>query len=548
MTGNLLGDRYELVRRIGTGGMAEVWEAVDRSLGRRVAVKLLHVHLAEDDSILARFRSEAQSAARLTHPGIVAIYDTVTTPTTDAIVMELVEGRDLRSILDERGTLATDDAIEVAIQVANALGHAHDHGIVHRDIKPANVIVRPDRRIKLSDFGIAKALGDTTMTDSGSLIGTVRYLAPEQIQGDRVDGRTDLYALSTVLYEMLCGEVPFSAQDLVGAMDRLRRDAPRARRLRPDLDPELDDFLARGLARDPADRPPDAATYAASLRALRRGDKTVVSPPVSASPPAATRPEPRPDPATPTPPESIPIRPAPQPPTAKHLRQRKRSVLQLVWPLIALILMGAALVTVWLLLRPAGESVGERIQSSTSSEAPDTDDGSTTTESTTTEPDSTVTTTTTTTTTTSTVPPFVGGVRARAFDPLGDGDEHGDIAGRALDDDPETFWYTERYVTRDLGGLKEGVGIVVEFEDPVDAEGLRIAANNEGWAARVYAGGADAASLDDWGAPLGAFESLGTDATLRFDRTTTSAILVWITDLGDGDEPIRLELTEITLL
>ncbi|MGI9605067.1 MAG: protein kinase domain-containing protein, partial [Acidimicrobiales bacterium] len=270
MAGRRLGDRYELVKRVGTGGMAEVWEAVDTSLGRNVAIKLLHRHLAEDPAVLTRFRTEAQAAARLTHPGIVAIYDTVSDEDgTDAIVMELVDGQDLRTILDARRSLAVNDVIEVAMQLANALAQAHESGIVHRDIKPANVLVRPDRRVKLSDFGIAKALGSTTHTETGSVVGTMKYLAPEQIDGSPVDGRTDLYALTTVMFEMLCGQVPFDAQDLAAAMSRVSRDAPRARSVRPDLSPALDEFLARGLARDPNDRPADATTFAAELAAVR---------------------------------------------------------------------------------------------------------------------------------------------------------------------------------------------------------------------------------------------------------------------------------------
>lgn len=595
VSGRLLADRYELIARIGAGGMAEVWEAIDHSLGRRVAVKMLHPHLAADKTVLSRFRSEAQAAARLTHPAIVGIYDTVTTNDTDAIIMELVDGRDLRTILDERPTLAAADAVEVGIQLAGGLAHAHQNGIVHRDVKPANILVRPDRRVKLSDFGIAKALDQTSHTESGSLVGTVKYLAPEQIEGHAVDGRTDLYGLTTVVYEMLCGQVPFAAQDLMGAMDRLRREPPRARILRPDLSPALDEFLARGLARTPADRFADAATWSASLTSAMRGDATVVdaqptSIPVKQSPPTEQAAVPRPVissqsvPATgPGPgavrPPSIPVKEPPEPSLAKHHNPRRN---RLAWlgPLIALALMLAAVATVWMLLKPAGDAVNDRL----SSDAPITEDGSSEGDvvsgdtlgdeidgvdageadaSSTTAAEASSTTSSSTSTTTTTVAAFVDGRRGIGFDPLGDNDEHNEAAGRAIDGDPASFWYTQSYTTRAFGGIKSGVGLILEFEEPQPIDVLSVSASRVGWSARVYEADAVGTTLEAWGEPIAEFSELGQVAELDVPNVSVTAVLLWVTDLGlavdqtpeDYDAQVaaaetvqRLEIFEIDLV
>lgn len=569
MTGRRLGDRYELVERIGSGGMAEVWRATDRSLGRDVAVKLLHPHLAEDQSILARFRSEAQSAARLTHPGIVSIFDTVTTATTDAIVMELVTGEDLRSILDERGTLAIEDAVEVTTQLAQALSHAHNHGIIHRDVKPANVIVRPDRRVKLSDFGIAKALGDTTLTDSGSLVGTVKYLAPEQIDGGPIDGRTDLYSLSIVLFEMICGAVPFPSSDLVSAMDRLKRPAPRARTIRPDIPAGLDDFLARSLSRDPNDRPADALTYAASLAATLRRDNTEIA---SSVPTPVVSIPPAPETQSPAPtngnrPRSIPMR-SPADPQVSKPRRRRRRKRDLLWPLLAAALMVAALIVVWILLRPASNVVTERLQEPEASQRTDTTDpdqsaNTGASPSSTAAPtagfdgnavDSSIAVATTTL-------EFTNGMRLIAFDPGGDDGEHDDITFRAIDGDRATSWNTEKYNTRLFGGIKEGVGIIIEFEEQTKISGLTTMTNRTDWAARLYEADSPQSSIDAWGEPLKFYEHVEAEATLEFPEMTTTAVLLWITDLGtlptESDEQdetdaaapnIRLELYELGVI
>ena len=572
MTRRRLAERYEMVVRRGSGGMAEVWEGVDHNLGRKIAIKVLHSHLAENPSVLSRFRSEAQAAARLTHPGIVAIYDTVTTDDTDAIIMELVEGRDLRTMLDERPTLALTDAAEVGMQLAAALGHAHQHGIIHRDVKPANILVRADRRVKLSDFGIAKALDQTGHTESGSLVGTVKYLAPEQLEGRTADARTDLYALTTLLYEMLCGDVPFAASDLVTAMKRTHEDPPSARRIRGDLPPAFDAFLMRGLARNPDDRYPSAAAWSSALRASISGDATIVDPthPLNerASIPVKNpqghellgtvptpAPTPEPSPSKPGPRASGPATPRrspakADPAVAKHHR-RNRGRLAFAGPLIALALVIAAVVTVILLLSgtpSAVDSADEIAPEQDTEEIVEAEDQASSTTTAAPEqtsapveeasgPEVTEAPEATETTTTTSIAEFVNGQRAIAFDPFGGDGEHDDIAFRALDGNPETWWNTQSYRTRFFSGLKEGVGLIVEFDDPQQSSNsLTVSTDRVGWGARVYRSDSLPSDLLGWGDPVGEFSELDSTASLDVTDGSSSAVLLWITDLGLNPE------------
>ncbi|MDQ6946844.1 MAG: protein kinase, partial [Actinomycetota bacterium] len=211
----VLGGRYRLQLSIASGGMAEVWEAQDEILGRRVAVKVLHSHLATDRSFLARFRREAIAAARLAHPNVVATYDTGVDDGVAWIVMERVDGSTLRQVLSTSSPLDPGRAVRIAIQVADALDYAHRAGVIHRDVKPGNILLTDSDRVKVADFGIAKAaieaaedadgpsIDFSDLTQSGAIVGTAKYLSPEQVNGEAVDGRSDVYALGVVLYEMV---------------------------------------------------------------------------------------------------------------------------------------------------------------------------------------------------------------------------------------------------------------------------------------------------------------------------------------------------------
>ncbi len=258
--------RYRLVQLIARGGMAEVWEAEDLVLQREVAVKVLHSHLAADPSFRMRFRSEAVAAARLRHPGIVTVYDTCTDGSREAIVMELARNRTLRDELAENGPLSASGAAHIGAAVADALSAAHAAGVVHRDIKPGNILLCDDGRVLVTDFGIAKVRDEADLTATGVMVGTVKYLSPEQVQGSPVDARSDVYSLGTVLFEAVSGRAPFEAETPAAtALARLQREPRHLGDLRPDIPPGLVAAISTAMARDPEQRFGSAAELRATL-------------------------------------------------------------------------------------------------------------------------------------------------------------------------------------------------------------------------------------------------------------------------------------------
>ena len=274
----VLGGRYVLGEVLGTGGMATVWRARDEVLGRDVAVKVLSPQYAADPGFLARFGREARHAAGLSHPRLVTVFDSGVDGQMPFLVMELVAGRTLRQVLDEAGMLAAGEAVGIAAAVCEALEVAHAAGLVHRDIKPANIVLA-DGQVKVLDFGIARADGVAGGTATMTVLGTAAYLSPEQASGRPAGPQADLYSLGCVLFEMLTGAPPFSADSAVGLAYRQVYDdpgPPSARR--PGLPARLDQITARLLAKDPAARPASAAAARAGLLAALAPDATAVLP------------------------------------------------------------------------------------------------------------------------------------------------------------------------------------------------------------------------------------------------------------------------------
>ena len=269
---NMLFDgRYRIVRKLGSGGMADVYLAEDEELGRRIAIKILNDRHANDESFVERFRREAKNAAGLSHPNIVSIYDRGEAEGTYYIAMEYLDGRSLKELVVARGPLPISDAIDATRQVLAALRFAHRKGVVHRDIKPHNVMADADGRLKVTDFGIARA-GVSQMTEAGSIIGTAQYLSPEQARGAAVDQRSDLYSVGVVLYEMLTGTTPFSGDTPVEIAMKHLSDAPRPPSVeRPDIPPDLDMIVLRALAKSPDDRFQTAEEMDAELERVARG-------------------------------------------------------------------------------------------------------------------------------------------------------------------------------------------------------------------------------------------------------------------------------------
>jgi eukaryotic-like serine/threonine-protein kinase len=263
--GTIIDGRYRVISRVGSGGMADVYVAEDELLGRQVAVKLLHHHFAEDQEFVERFRREASSAAALSHPNIVAIFDRGEWQGTYYIAMEYVSGRSLKTIVRERGALDPVLAIDIVCQILHAARFAHKHGVIHRDLKPHNVLVDDDGRVRVTDFGIARA-GASDMTLTGSIMGTAQYLSPEQAQGHAVGATSDLYSVGVILYELLTGAVPFEGETAVAIAFKQVAAQPRPPSAQNAAVPaSLDTVVLRALAKDPAMRYADADEFLAAL-------------------------------------------------------------------------------------------------------------------------------------------------------------------------------------------------------------------------------------------------------------------------------------------
>jgi len=498
--GTTIGGRYRLEEPLATGGMATVWRAVDSVLTRPVAVKVLHPHLAADPEFVARFRREAVAAARLAHPAIVAIYDTCDDP--EAIVMELVEGRTLRDELDHRGFLPTGEAVAVASSICQALEVAHKAGIVHRDVKPANVLLSDGGQLKVADFGIAKAARDAAtdgdddlpdLTAMGRMVGTAKYLAPEQVNGGEIDARTDVYAVGAVLYEMLCGRAPFTGtNDLAVATARLHGPPPRPRTVRRTVPPRLDEIVMKALSLDPAQRHPSASALWADLQSCPIDDDPVI-PRAGVDATVATGPAP-------------------------SFARSERSWLV---PAVLVSLVAVALGLAWVLIggteapRDLLGGVFDR------DAAEDGGDGG--------------------------VPagqPLAIAGAPVPFDPQGDGDERGDRAPLAVDGDPSTAWTTETYNSQDdFIGLKRqgrstpdepiGVGLYVDLGEAVDPGEVVLTTPAEGWSATLHLAAEPGATIGDWGPAVATVEGgAAGDTTVTVPEGRGRYLLVWVTDLG----------------
>ena len=304
LSSTVLSGRYRLESKLGSGGMSTVYLALDEVLDRPVAVKLLHREISEEADQLERFRREARAAARLSHPNLVGVIDAGEDDGRPYIVFEYIEGRTLKRRIQEEGSLPVDEAVAYAIEIGRGLTAAHARKLVHRDVKPQNVLIDPDGRAKVTDFGIARSLEQKGMTATGRVLGTTDYVSPEQAMGEDVDERSDVYSLGIVLYEMLTGDVPFSAETQVGvAMKHVNEPMPDVQTKRPEVSAAVASVIDRSTTKDPRDRYSSVAEMVRDLeqtleveaararRDERRGDER---PRLGAGPSAAPR-RPAPD-------------------------------------------------------------------------------------------------------------------------------------------------------------------------------------------------------------------------------------------------------------
>lgn len=459
------------------GGMGRVWRARDEVLARTVAIKLLHHGLSDDPEFVERFRREALAAAKLTHPNIVAIYDTGSesrddgSPERHFIVMEYCAGGTLADMLERDGPLSPERTGAVGRAVCDALSYAHRYGIVHRDIKPANVLLTADGTVKVGDFGIAKAAfeGGKDLTTTGSLLGTVTYISPEQAQGEEPDARSDLYSLGVVLYELLTGRPPFAGDSQIAiAMQHVREEPVPPRGIRAGIPRALETVILRSLAKQPEERYESASEMAAALEAAAGGTGTAVFRPA----------EPRHAP----------------PPIGSGRPDTK-------WIVPVLVLVALAVAAVALLpglLTPPGDDPGTREGGNGN------DDGGART---------------------------IAIVGTDDFDPHGDdGSEHPESAGLAADGNSSTAWTTQNYNTSfELYG-KPGVGLLFDLGESVEVAAVKI----EG-----HAGSLEVRASDEPGADETAFEEVGDGSlsgstTIPVGNHTARYWLLWITELPGG--------------
>jgi eukaryotic-like serine/threonine-protein kinase len=473
MTATLVGGRYRLEEQIGRGGMASVWRALDTTLGRPVAVKRLHAPLLDDPEVHERFRREAQLVARLDHPNLVRLLDGGEEPEGPFMVFELIEGENLRTLVRERGRLEPDRAARLIAQVARALAYAHERGVVHRDITARNVLVTRDGEAKLTDFGVARLMateGASGLTDTGMMIGTGDYLAPEQAQGRPVDARSDVYSLGIVLYECLTGRVPFRGEGFLAvAMKHVQEPMPDPRALVPEIPAPLAATVLRATRKEPDERFQRAADLALALEGAEaeEGGHTAIMPVPVLLPPAHD-----------------------DEPTTGRVRRRRR------WPAVAGVLVvvaaGAAGAIWW---------ASGRGGSTTSGLAPR--------EATVALPMQAV----------------------RDDDPTadgGDGSENPNAVQMAYDGVPSTAWTTETYFTPEFGGYKRGVGLVIRLKRPARATELDVASPTKGATFEVLGPAEGSAPRPVYG--RGTFT--GSPQRVRLDvPSPTDVYVLWITRL-----------------
>lgn len=499
--------------------MAEVWEGLDEVLARPVAVKVLLPHLARDAAFVERFKREAVAAARLSHPHIVALFDTCSDGATEAIVMELVRGSTLREHLDRHGPMTPAQVVAVGSQVADALAHAHRSGLVHRDVKPGNILLSDDGRVLVADFGIAKAAeAASDLTEVGQVVGTAKYLSPEQVEGTPLDARSDVYSLGIVLYEALCGRVPFDGGNPTStALARLTATPLTPRQIKPGIPRGLEEVVLEAMARRPADRHPSATALREALVAanptvhdLHIGDAT------STSALDHTREIGRIAPADqPTPPAGV-----------AAFANRERSWIVPAF-LIVVVAGTVGLIGALLGRTEVGRDLFDAVRSGASEDAPGT----------TGDPDEAIAT------------PTLAGPPT-SFDPPPGGGAEGDSRLPALvDGDAGTAWESEGYRRADFGGLKPGVGVVVNLAERSSVETLEVDAATVGWDASVYVADDVPADLASWGDPVAQAQDIEGGTSFDLGGAEGRHVLLWFTDLGEPNRPgdFRMEVSELRL-
>ena len=488
LTGTVLSDRYRLDSKLGSGGMSTVYLARDETLERWVAVKVLHREISDQPDQLERFARESRTVAQVSHPNVVAVIDAGEDGGRPYIVFEYCDGETLKERIDRSGRLPLDEAAAYAIEVGRGLAAAHARRLVHRDVKPQNVLIDSEGRAKVTDFGIARSLESDGLTKTGRVLGTTDYVSPEQAMGHEVDAGSDIYSLGVLLYEMLTGDVPFKADNVVGvAMKHVNEKMPNVQKVRPQVSAALAAVLERSTEKDSRKRYRDMGEMLADLEAAlevevaRAGHSTGEATTVLRSVPNRRR---------------------------RLLTRRNVSVAGI---LLVLLGGGAALIIAGTASDPEKRGGGGAASgSATGSEVEFTD--------------------------------------ADDFDPPpGDGEEHGDEVRLAVDGDPGTTWATETYTAGprvEDATEKTGVGLILDADEPVDGANLVVDSPKTDWEGEVYAAASGPPSeLAGWGEPVatmtGDQAADGVELTLPEDARY---YLVWFTSLASYGEGFRAEI------
>ena len=472
MVGEVIAGRYELEELVDHGGMSSVYRGHDRQLERTVALKILHAHFVDDPEYVERFRREARAVAQLSHPHIVTVIDRGSSEGHQYIVFEYVEGENLKQLVERTGPLAVGRTVELGVEIADALAFAHAHDLVHRDVKPQNVLIDTAGNAKVTDFGIARSLDvDHGVTQTGTVLGTSNYLSPEQAAGQQVTPASDIYSLGVVLYELLTGEVPFRGDNLVVvAMKHVTEDAPSILDQRPDVPPRLARAVQRALEKDPARRFPTMDAFANELRRCR--DELGAF--------DADR----------TIVRGMPVLAEPGAARSARSRARRSGHLPALLALAGAVLL--AIVVAALLY--GGSRLGGHHHGAAAG----------------------------------TVVPLRG---IGDYDPQGDGEEHGYTAHLATDGNPTTHWETERYSTRQFGGLKSGLGLVLDAGRAVKLKQLTVTSSTPGFTAVVRVGPS----------PNGPFTNdsatriVQSSSTFALNGVSGRYYVLWITELPPND-------------
>ena len=497
MIGTVLSGRYKLEAKLGSGGMSTVYLARDTTLDRQVAVKVMHREMSEQADQLQHFRQEARAVAKLSHPNVVAVIDAGEDGGHPYIIFEYVEGETLKQRINRIGALDPQEALAYAIEIARGLTVAHARQMVHRDIKPQNVLIDAEGRAKLTDFGISRQLEQDGMTATGRVLGTTDYVAPEQAMGHPVDQRSDVYSLGVVLYEMLVGQVPFSADSQVGvAMKHVNEELPDVQQRRPEISAAAAMVVERATAKDPAQRYQkvgeliDDLSTALEVEAARAGSTTSEATSVL---------------------EAVP-------PAERKLSSDGR------WSKVGLVLLllvaAGALGAVLLISSGNGPGGGGGALKDKGSKVPLSE--------------------------------------ASDYDPQGDGEEDPEIVDLVLDGNPTgTAWSSEHYDSEDFAGTKTGpnpgVGLYVVAKSTTNPAEMLIRSPSPGWDAEIYAAtSGPPEDLSEWGEPVGDVSDAGKTVEVELHLGSPAKyFLIWFTRAAPSKEQegrYQVEISDVKLI